>query len=53
MRFVKRINDRGTLTLPVEIRDVLGIEDGDIVELEVLRIVRKAESTNVLTGGIE
>lgn len=41
MRFVKRVNDRGTITLPAEIRSVLDIREGDIVEFEVHRVVRR------------
>lgn len=43
MRFVKKVNERGTVTLPAEIREVLGVEDGDIVEFEVLGVARKAK----------
>lgn len=39
MRFVKRVNDRGTITLPAEIRSVLDIREGDIVEFEIHRVV--------------
>lgn len=42
MRFVKKVNDRGVVTLPTEIREALDVEDGDLVEFEVLRVVRKA-----------
>lgn len=49
MRFVKKVNDRGVLTLPTEVREALGVEEGDIVEFEVLKVVKKASlrtSTN-------
>ena len=41
MRFVKRVNDRGTVTLPAEIRSVLDIHEGDIVEFEIHRVVQR------------
>lgn len=41
MRFVRKVNDRGVLTLPTEIREALGVEEGDIVEFEVLGVVKK------------
>ncbi|MHB1261057.1 MAG: AbrB/MazE/SpoVT family DNA-binding domain-containing protein [Thermoplasmatota archaeon] len=44
MRFVKKITDRGVLTLPTEIREALSVEEGDIVEFEVLRVVKKAHA---------
>lgn len=43
MRFVKKITDRGVLTLPTEIREALSVEEGDIVEFEVLRVIKKAQ----------
>jgi AbrB family looped-hinge helix DNA binding protein len=42
MRFLRTVHHRGSLTLPSDIRDVLDIKEGDVVEFEVLRIVRKA-----------
>ena len=42
MRFVKKVNERGVVTLPTEVREALGVEEGDIVEFEVLGIARKA-----------
>ncbi len=41
VRFVRKVNDRGVLTLPTEIREALGVEEGDIVEFEVLGVVKK------------
>jgi AbrB family looped-hinge helix DNA binding protein len=41
MRFVKKVNDRGVLTLPTEVREALGVEEGDIVEFEVLGVIKK------------
>lgn len=45
MRFVRKVNDRGVLTLPSEVREALDVADGDIVEFEVLRIVKKGKAT--------
>ncbi|HUR61087.1 MAG TPA: AbrB/MazE/SpoVT family DNA-binding domain-containing protein [Candidatus Thermoplasmatota archaeon] len=42
MRFLRTVHNRGSLTLPSDIRDVLDIQEGDVVEFEILRIVRKA-----------
>lgn len=41
MRFVKKVNERGVVTLPAEVREALGVDEGDIVEFEVLRVVKK------------
>lgn len=44
MRFVKRVNERGVVTLPTEVREALGVDEGDIVEFEILGIARKANA---------
>lgn len=41
MRFVKKVNERGVLTLPAEVREALGVDEGDIVEFEVLNVIKK------------
>lgn len=41
MRFVKKINERGVVTLPADVREVLGVEEGDIVEFDILGVVKK------------
>lgn len=41
MRFVKKVNERGVLTLPNDIREAMGVEEGDIVEFEILGVVKK------------
>lgn len=53
MRFVKRINDRGVVTLPAEIREALDVEEGDIVEFEVLKVIKRraANPTKSAPGG--
>jgi AbrB family looped-hinge helix DNA binding protein len=48
MRFVRKVNDRGVLTLPSEVREALDVADGDIVEFEVLRIVKKGKTVPAL-----
>ncbi len=42
MRFLRTVHTRGTMTLPNDIRNALSISEGDIVEFEVVRVVRKA-----------
>jgi AbrB family looped-hinge helix DNA binding protein len=46
VRFVKKITDRGVLTLPTEIREALNVAEGDIVELEVLRVIKKIQAAD-------
>lgn len=52
MRFVRKVNDRGVLTLPTEIREALGVEDGDIVEFEVLGVVKKTGRKPTLSNNL-
>lgn len=40
MRFSKKIRSRGHLTLPADVRDAGNIHSGDLVEFEILRILR-------------
>ena len=47
MRFLRTVHTRGTMTLPNDIRLALAISEGDIVEFEVVRVVRKALSPPV------
>ncbi|WP_431357874.1 AbrB/MazE/SpoVT family DNA-binding domain-containing protein [Halobaculum rarum] len=43
MRTTARVVDSGKITIPVEIRDGLGIEEGSLVELDV-RPIQSADS---------
>ena len=40
-RFVARVVAKGKVTIPAEIRTLHGIKDGDFVELEFLRVLRR------------
>lgn len=41
MRFVRKVGRRGILTVPNELRELLEINEGDIVEFDLLAVVRK------------
>src|ERR1051325_9937416 len=43
MRFVRKINERGTLTIPSEVREVLDLKDGDIVDVQIVRVVGRGK----------
>lgn len=45
MRFLRKLGQRGSLTLPSELREVLAIGEGDIVEFEVIGVVRRSPKT--------
>jgi AbrB family looped-hinge helix DNA binding protein len=41
MRFIKKILERGTITIPSDVREAVGVEEGDIVEFQIVRIVKR------------
>jgi len=42
MRAIRKVAKSGQVSLPPEIIEVMGIEPGDIIEYEVIKIVKKA-----------
>ncbi|MEA3137718.1 MAG: hypothetical protein QOC71_1999 [Thermoplasmata archaeon] len=48
MRFLRKLGQRGSLTLPSELREVLSISDGDLVEFEVVGVVRRGSKTSAV-----
>lgn len=47
MRFTKKIVERGNITLPSDVREALGIEDGDFVEFDIVGILKKHDVVNL------
>jgi AbrB family looped-hinge helix DNA binding protein len=43
MRFLRKVGRRGVLTTPTEVREILDIHEGDIVEFEVIGVVRRGK----------
>lgn len=41
MRFTKRVVGQGHVTVPQDLRSALSIDGGDLVEFEVVGIIRK------------
>lgn len=41
LRFIKKIVERGNVTIPSDVREALEIDEGDIVEFEIVSIVKK------------
>ncbi len=50
MRFVKRISERGNVTLPNDLREALEIDEGDLVEFEVLGVLKKGRHAGPMKG---
>jgi AbrB family looped-hinge helix DNA binding protein len=52
MRFVKKISDRGTLTIPSDVREALDLKDGDLVDVHIVGVVaRRAASSPPAPSG--
>lgn len=45
MRFLKKIGGRGTVVLPSDLREALDLHEGDIVEFELIGVVRRKGET--------
>lgn len=43
MRFLRKLGQRGVVTLPSEVRDAMELSEGDIVEFEVVSVVRRSK----------
>ena len=50
MRFVRKIHSRGVLTLPFDVRTACDINEGDLVEFEIKRVVRRDAATTTTTA---
>lgn len=50
MRFLKKVGGRGTVVLPSDLREAMDIEEGDIVEFELVGVVRRANANRDATA---
>lgn len=50
MRFVKKISDRGTLTIPSDVREALDLKDGDLVDVQIVGVVGRRTSVPPSSG---
>jgi len=41
LKFIAKVISLGRITIPEEIREILSIQDGDIVEAEIRKIEKK------------
>lgn len=43
-KIIKKVGDRGQVTIPIEVRELLNIADGDILEFEIIAIHPRREA---------
>lgn len=41
--FIRKVYERGKITIPKELRDLYGVKDGDMVRLRIVDVVDAAE----------
>ena len=39
--FVRKVYERGKITIPKELRNLYGVQDGDMVKMKIVRVVRQ------------
>lgn len=45
MRFLRKLARKGGVSVPVEVREVCDIEQGDLVEFRVIRVVKSQSAS--------
>jgi AbrB family looped-hinge helix DNA binding protein len=46
MKFVRKVGKKGSITIPVELREALDVQEGDIVEFELVAVVKHTRPAN-------
>lgn len=42
--FIRKVYERGKVTIPKELRDLYGVQDGDLVKLRIVKVVQQADA---------
>ena len=51
MRFARKLSNKRYVTLPSVIREAMAVEAGDIIEFEVVRIIKKDAGEQAMASG--
>lgn len=41
--FIRKVYERGKVTIPKELRDLYDVKDGDLVKLRIIKVVQAAD----------
>lgn len=41
--FIRKVYERGKVTIPKELRDLYGVQDGDLVKLRIIKVIQAME----------
>lgn len=41
--FIRKVYERGKITIPKELRDLYGVADGDLVKLRIVKVIQAME----------
>jgi bifunctional DNA-binding transcriptional regulator/antitoxin component of YhaV-PrlF toxin-antitoxin module len=41
--FIRKVYERGKVTIPKELRDLYGVNDGDLVKLRIVKVIQAME----------
>lgn len=43
--FIRKVYERGKVTIPKELRDLYGVKDGDMVKLRIVKVVQALDGS--------
>jgi AbrB family looped-hinge helix DNA binding protein len=51
--FIRKVYERGKVTIPKELRDLYGVKDGDLVKLRIIKVIEGMEDQRQKERAIE
>lgn len=43
LKFIRKVYERGKVTIPKELRELLHVNEGDLVEIEIISVMHKTD----------